>query len=320
MRCWRQGPCLACDLSALSLQGSCLPGRYSFLYTATSLDGSSTATAVRTVVVYRSTSINFQLDVATEYTTNAAAAAAAASIVAGNASSVEEAVAVVLSTLGPAASDVHSSDVLVEGATSGPHPSGNFSVTVNVTVSFYEPDGVHSWQVQQAAAAWTLQRRQLLGSPGGNTASHTGVCKWKLHGSNTCSAAAAERGAADSGIAQPAALEGVTKPAAGATLQAGEWATTAMQAAHRQVVAAVSGLQEVHPKRLFAATRGRQLLASNATSAAAAAAAAASCAGASGVSTPQGQPTDEIGVSFQAALVHQHALYVEPSAAGDGEI
>lgn len=297
--CWRQGPCQACDLAALSLHGSCLPGQYTFLYSATSLDGSSTASEVRTVVVYKSTSVNFQLDVATQYTTSAAAAAAAGSIAGGNATSVGEAVAVVLGALGPTASDVHSSDVRLEGVTSGPHVSGNFSVTVTVTVSFFEPDGVHSWQVQQAAAAWSGRRRHLLASlSGGSTARHADVCEWNLHGSDTCSAAVPPSDAVDNTTTQPAALEGVSKSAAADTLQAEQMA----RAAHRRVVAAVSGIQGT--QGLVVATRGRRLLASNATTAAAAAAAAASSAGASGVSSSQGQPTDEIGVSVRGTAVH----------------
>jgi hypothetical protein len=300
-----------------------LPGQYTFQYTATSLDGSSTASAVRTVVVYKSTSVTFQLAVATQYTTSGEAAAAAASIVAGNATSVGEAVAVVLGALGPAASDVDRSDVQIEGATSGPHPSGNFSVTVTVTVNFFEPDGVHSWQVQQAAASWTGRRRQLLASSGRRDASYPGICEWRLDGSTMCSAGVDQSAAVGMATALPAALPvegGDTLAKASAdTLQAAEMAAAAaaaaVGAAHGRVIAAVPSLQGTLAHEVLAATRGRRLLASNANAAAAAAAAAASGAGASGVSSSQGQATDEIGVrAMLAAKLTLHGVAAAVSA------
>lgn len=314
---------MACDIGVLSSQGSCLPGRYTFLYTVTTPDGSSTLRITRDVVVYTVASVNFNLTVASSLDDDASAALASG-IVAGDAAPSATAAAAVMNALGAAGNGIQDADLVLHEAVPVMLFAWNYSVVVNASVYFFDPPGVHrvdvlTWSPDGSGGVGPAGRRLLTahGVTSGRPlpqqqpkqTTPTDTCAWQLPHDTQCAAGgevapvsgppAAPPLPASRAAGSPPASQ--APPAAELLSPAEEWVQAAHAASKEQrgVLEALSAVLR-HSSALSLRQRsrvGRQLLSDGASNNSAAAAAALSGSGGSGVSSQsQGQP-DEMAVS-----------------------
>jgi hypothetical protein len=190
--------------------GACLPGQYSFQYSVSTTDGSSSVTLTRSVVVYQVATVNFWLPVSTSYDNSTAAAAAAAVITARNGTSVADAAAAVAVSLVAAGVSVVDSDVVIHGADIQTETFWNYTVIVNATVYFYTPEGVHYADVAAANSALGIsggsRRRQLLVS-GAMPSPSDEVCLWQPDQGAACAGSASSAVGGVAGSTQAPAVQ-----------------------------------------------------------------------------------------------------------------
>ena len=169
---------MSCDISLLSLRGSCAPGSYIFQYSVTSSDGSTRAAVNRTIIVYQSAALTASFPLYQNFSDANAAKAKAATISSNSSPLLADAVAGVQAAMGVAGEQVEAGDVVLHEAQVAQAANGLFSVFVNATVYMYLPKGVHHNAVEQsilttsagvaganatvAAAGGGLHRRGLL--------------------------------------------------------------------------------------------------------------------------------------------------------------
>eukprot|EP00879_Flechtneria_rotunda_P033240 GHRR01036794.1.p1 GENE.GHRR01036794.1~~GHRR01036794.1.p1 ORF type:complete len:1082 (+),score=385.26 GHRR01036794.1:389-3247(+) len=142
--------CTACNLEALSVSGSCLPGKYILTYSVTNDDG-ITVTAEHTLIVYRAGSISASFVACKDLTSQQSASSLAANLLHTSSQPYADLVAMLKANFGDVGAQLEASDVVVTKAQSVQVAASNYSVVVNATIYVYMPAGLHKKDVASAA-------------------------------------------------------------------------------------------------------------------------------------------------------------------------